>query len=132
MRKAPDVSCGAQRSISGGQPDSMAPRSVHGSPCEREAGQSPAGHPPGRSRPVTGRPPARGGPTIYDVTVALVEPPYIVGPPLAGGLWRHRWRAGGGIGGVPVAASVACPALALASVTPMEPPLAGGLGAAFS
>jgi len=45
---------------------------------------------------------------------------------------RQGWRAGGGIGGLPVAASVACPALALASVTPMEPPLAGGLGAAFS
>jgi hypothetical protein len=32
------------------------------------------------------RPPARGGPTIYERVVGLVEPPRIVGPPLAGGL----------------------------------------------
>src|SRR5579884_2268803 len=32
------------------------------------------------------RPPARGGPTIDDAFVPLVEGSYIVGPPLAGGL----------------------------------------------
>src|SRR5579885_1638310 len=32
------------------------------------------------------RPPARGGPTLHDAFVPLVEGAYIVGPPLAGGL----------------------------------------------
>src|SRR5579883_1316673 len=41
------------------------------------------------SRP---RPPARGGPTIDERVVGLVEPPRRVGPPLAGGL--HRARTG--------------------------------------
>src|SRR5579883_290608 len=39
------------------------------------------------SRP---RPPARGGPTLDERVVGLVEPPRIVGPPLAGGLRRAR------------------------------------------
>src|SRR5579885_1123885 len=76
--------------------------------------------------------------TIYEAVVSLVEPSYIVGPPLAGGL--------------PGAASLACRALALASgnasgagptlddavvslVEPsyiVGPPLAGGLPGAAS
>src|SRR5579885_3405876 len=52
-------------------------------------------------RPPRHRPPARGGPTIDEEAVPLVEPPYIVGPPLAGGLLPavacfRRWPASGG------------------------------------
>src|SRR5579885_1596295 len=38
-----------------------------------------------------GRPPARGGPTLYESPLPLVERSSIVGPPLAGGLrWASR------------------------------------------
>jgi hypothetical protein len=51
-------------------------------------GQPPAGlgQPPATRHPPPPRPPARGGPTIYERVVGPVEPPRIVGPPLAGGL----------------------------------------------
>jgi len=41
---------------------------------------------PAARRPADGRPPARGGPTIYDASVKVVGASCIVGPPLAGGL----------------------------------------------
>src|SRR5579885_1523832 len=43
------------------------------------------------------RPPARGGPTIDERLVPAGKLPYIVGPPLAGGLrnrWPMAWRDG--------------------------------------
>jgi hypothetical protein len=52
---------------------------------------APARPPRQATRPVAdhrGRPPARGGPTIYDPSTSGTSRPYIVGPPLAGGL---RW-----------------------------------------
>ncbi len=67
---------------------------------------------PSTGRLSTGRPPARGGPTIYDPFVRPGEPSYIVGPPLAGGLpvggplrvARYGWPACGwpATGGLPV------------------------------
>src|SRR5579885_894291 len=54
------------------------------------------GHPQGVALLYTSpRPPARGGPTIDERVVGLVEPPRRVGPPLAGGLRAGGLRAGG-------------------------------------
>src|SRR5579885_2216927 len=54
------------------------------------------GHPQGVALLYTSpRPPARGGPTIDERVVGLVEPPRIVGPPLAGGLRAAGLRAAG-------------------------------------
>src|SRR5579885_3219490 len=59
-----------------------------------------AGHPRRVSRPPTasGRPPARGGPTIHAPSTRPTTRSYIVGPPLAGGLptllaCRRYWPA---------------------------------------
>src|SRR5579885_2621838 len=66
-------------------------------PRRRSRRRPPAGHGADHQQvtaPPLHRPPARGGPTIYDCVVWPGEPSYIVGPPLAGGLWSGvAWRA---------------------------------------
>src|SRR5579884_415023 len=86
------------------------PRSVHFRPCQRQAGHpwrvAPEAFTSGRANarqatrqgwpqkrslqavPTPGRPPARGGPTIDDRSTSGTNASSIVGPPLAGGLWR--------------------------------------------
>src|SRR5579883_2064983 len=68
-------------------------------PAAWQASRVVADHPVAASRvagqPCRGRPPARGGPTLYD----SFPSPYIVGPPLAGGL---------GVGSQPAVAGQRC------------------------
>src|SRR5579885_2881572 len=79
------------------------------------------------------RPPARGGPTLHDAFVPLVEGAYIVGPPLAGGLpaaasgpARRCVVACSLRGGLPAAASGPAPCLVASSLR-LACPLRGGL-----
>src|SRR5579885_3014288 len=81
------------------------------------------------------RPPARGGPTLYERVVGLVEPPRIVGPPLAGGLPGAasvvcRWPEGNASGGGPTRDDSPVPLVEGSSI--VGPPLAGGLPGAAS